>query len=114
MMTRAIIGGQMATSGSRMFLSGREAVAQNIVTRLKWFYGEAFLETRGGTPWWQSILGKSRGGERDAAIKKQILDTPGVTKMTAFNITGDGRSLIVTASVLTAYSGEAVSISVEM
>lgn len=114
MTTRAIINGEMATSGSKMFLSDVEEVAQNIETRLKWFYGEAFLETSGGTPWFQKILGKNTGLEREAAIKKTISETPGVVKITSFNMVDESRVLSVTGSVITIYAADPIEFSVEL
>lgn len=114
MTTRAIINGEMATSGSKLFLTRQEEVAQNIVTRLKWFYGEAFLDNKGGTPWFQSILGKARGGEREAAIKRVILATAGVEKMTAFTLDVSDRVMTVTGSVLTIFSAEPLEFTVSI
>ena len=114
MTTRAIINGQMATSGSKMFIAGAEEVGQNIATRLRWFYGEAFLEPSGGTPWFQSILGKNRGTEREAAIKRIILETPGVSKLTSFKLEATDRVLQVSGSVLTIYSADAVPFAVQV
>ena len=106
MTVRAFVNGEMATSGSKVFLTGAEAVAQNIETRLRWFYGEAFLEPRGGTPWFQSILGKARGFERESSIKRVILNTLGVVRLNSFQLTQDGHTLNVTGSVKTIYSQE--------
>lgn len=114
MTTRAIFGGQMATSGSKIFLTKQEEVAQNIETRLRWFYGEAFLDRQGGTPWFQTILGKASGPEREAAIKRAILGTDGVEKMTAFSLDVEDHTIIVTGSVLTIYSAESVQFTVEI
>lgn len=114
MTTRAIIDGLMGTSGSKVFLTGVEEVAQNIETRLKWFYGEAFLDTRNGTPIFQTILGKSNGQEREAAIKKVILETDDVTKLTEFKMEEQNHNLIVTGSVLTSFSADTVSFSVSI
>lgn len=107
MTTRAIINGEMATSGSKLFLVRNEEVAQNVETRLKWFYGEAFLERNGGTPWFQSILGKNRGVEREAAIKRTILNTPGVNKLTSFALSVENNVMSVSGSLLTDYNDAA-------
>ncbi len=114
MTTRAIVGGQMATSGSKIFLTGAEEVAQNIATRLKWFYGEAFLEPNGGTPWFQTILGKSREQEREAALKKVILETDGVSKLLAFSLDVTDHVMTLTGSVLTIYSADAVPFAAQV
>jgi len=114
MTTRAIINGQMATSGSRMFLTGAAEVAQNITTRLLWFYGEAFLELDGGTPWFQTILGKSRGPEREAALKRVVLETPGVAKLTSFRLDVSDNRMTVSGSVLTIHSADEVPFAAQV
>lgn len=111
MTVRALVNGVIATSGSKMFKTGKEQVAQNIETRLLWFYGEAFLDSRRGTPWFQTILGKNTGLEREAALKKVILETEGVDKLLSFTLTQEDRTLILTASVLTIYSTEPVTVT---
>lgn len=113
MTTRAIIGGLMGTSGENVFLTGNAEVAQNIETRLKWFYGEAFLASDKGTPIFQSILGKNaNGNEREAAIKKVILETKDVTKLTSFKMDQEDFKVIVTGSVLTSFSKESLAFNV--
>lgn len=65
--------------------AGTNNVAQAILTRLRWFLGEWFLNTGGGTPWYQSILKyDSDQAEVDAVIQEVILSTPGVLVLTAY------------------------------
>lgn len=101
--------------GAEEFLAGytAEEVAQNVLTRLKLFLGEWFLDTTDGTDWFGSVLGKgSVLASRESVIRQRILLTPGCAGMTAFSLTTDiaTRELTVTASIVSA-SGENVEIN---
>ncbi len=47
-------------------------------------------DTTEGTPWIQSVLGKQKPDTYNLAIRKRILETQGVSSITAFNTTVDG------------------------
>lgn len=82
------------------------AVAQAVLTRLKLWQGEWFLNLDEGTPWMQQILGHAaRGGVPDAAIKGRILSTPYVTQVTdyASSYEPTDRSFVVSCQVYTAF-----------
>lgn len=78
-------------------------VEQCISTRLKLWQGEWFLDITQGTPWNQSILGKSVNP--DAFIKQAILGTTGVTSIVSYNsqFFGDTRILNVSGVAATLY-----------
>ena len=88
-----------------------EAVAQAIKTRFLLWYGQWFLDTTEGTPWIQSVLGKQRPETYNLAIRQRILETQGVSSITAFNTTVDGRTRRVTftATVETIYGTTTVT-----
>lgn len=50
-------GDYVLGAGNSTFLSGTEATAQAIVTRIKLLWGEWWENINMGTPLWQSILG---------------------------------------------------------
>ena len=88
-------------------------VAQNVRTRLKFFLGEWFLNTQDGTDWFGSVLGKgSPLATRESVIRRRILLTPGCAGMTAFSLTTDiaTRLLTVNASIVS-QSGENIDIN---
>lgn len=89
------------------------AVAQKVLTRLKLFQGEWFLDNTAGTPWLQSILGNNTTATADLAIKSVILGTVGVTSLLAYNsdINTAERTISVTATILTQYSQQPTTIS---
>lgn len=101
--------------GPQEFLTGytAEEVAQNVVTRLKFFLGEWFLNTADGTDWFGSVLGKGSAlVSRESVIRRRILLTPGCAGMTAFSVTTDiaTRELSVSASIVSA-SGDTAEIN---
>ncbi|MEA8727300.1 hypothetical protein PZS04_19975 [Klebsiella pneumoniae] len=88
-----------------------EAVAQAIKTRFLLWYGQWFLDTTAGTPLIQSVLGKQKPDTYNLAIRKRILETQGVSSITAFNTTVDGttRRVTFTATVETIYGTTTVT-----
>lgn len=78
---------------------GVDAIEQHLKQRLKTFYNEWFLDLRRGLPYFQHILIKNPDPVVvDSAFKKQILDTPGVLELIAFNIDVEASTRIMTLS----------------
>lgn len=86
-------------------INSPEAVAQAIKTRFELWYGQWFLDTTEGTPWIQSVLGKQRPEVYNLAIRQRILETAGVSSITAFDTTVNTstRRVTFTATVETLY-----------
>lgn len=99
--------GDYTLGGRQAFLiNSPETIAQAVLTRLRLWRGEWFVDVRDGTPYLQEILGKRQLGRNpDAAIRERILGTEGVLEMRAYESTFDGntRRLSVTATVSTIY-----------
>lgn len=80
--------------GLNNFLSGKEAVAQAIVTRLKLFLGEWWANRNDGLPMFQSILGYG-GSNKDSVdrlITERILQTQNVTGIENISSSYDGNT----------------------
>ena len=95
------------------FLANSSAcVAQAVLTRMKLWQGEWFLDTTDGTPWLQSILGRQQVSP-DVYIKNRILGTPNVTAITSYSgvYNGAKRSYSVVAYLTTAYGTTQVTIT---
>jgi len=105
--------GDLVTRG-KMFLDGREAIAQTIVTRLKLFLGEYFRDVTDGTPWFQQILGKFENlNAVEAILRNRIARTQGVVRLLSFDMQYDldARTVAVQATVLTVYGEQDVQFS---
>jgi hypothetical protein len=98
------------TFGRPFLANSPECVAQAILTRLKLWRGEFFLDTTDGTAYLGGVLGKPYGNP-DAIIKQRILATPGVVSITSYASSMDGntRTLTVTATVETLYGAATIS-----
>lgn len=92
--------------GDNSFLvNSPETVRQAIMTRLELWAGEWFLDTKEGTPYPQSVVGKLPSDVASLAIRDRISGTPGVRSILSFDSVFDGnpRRLTVTATVDTLY-----------
>jgi hypothetical protein len=74
------------------YVNQPEAVAQAVLTRMKLFAGEWFLDITDGMDWHGKVLGNRTSILRDAAIKKRILDTPGVNSIISYQSNFDGNT----------------------
>ena len=67
------------------FIDDVQLVQQKILTGLKLWQGEWFLDTTAGMPWNTSVLGRVSQSIYDAAIQRQIRSTKGVTGITSYS-----------------------------
>jgi hypothetical protein len=96
-----IVGGDMMFGhGGRDFLvDSPTAVAQAVLTRLKLWQGEWYLNLQAGTPWMQRVLGFSPGtGIPDSVVRQRILTTPYVTDMTDYTSSFNSTSRVFAVS----------------
>ena len=87
------------------FVDQPEAVGQSVLTRLRLWTGEWFLNTDEGTPYREQVLGAHRRQSAGPAIRMRVASTEGVTSVNDFAVEydGDARALTVTATVDTVY-----------
>ncbi len=86
-------------NGGIVLTLGVDAIVQHVRQRLKTFYGEYFLDSRRGVPWFQQILKKGPDPVIiDSILKRTIVLTPGIIQLTKFDATYDkaNRTLSVT------------------
>lgn len=104
---------KLDTSGDMVFGGGQrafyvnqaEAVGQIVYTRISLWLGQWYLNPADGTPWLTEILGKYTADSRDPAIRKRVLDAPGVLDIIGYNSSFDSnnRSWSVGAAVNTIF-----------
>lgn len=99
------------TVGQPFLSNSPTCVAQAVLTRLKLWQGEWFVDITDGTPYETQILGPRYGKNPDAAIKQRILGTPNVTAITAYSsqFSDKTRQLTVTATIDTTYGSTSLS-----
>jgi len=105
------------TLGQPWYVNDLQAVEQSIGTRLKLWLGEWFMDQSDGTPYLTEILGERYNKTPDAAIKRRILVTPGVTQILSYSSSFGGsanRTLTVNVTVQTLYSVTPVSVSIPL
>lgn len=101
--------------GSSDFLvNSPSAVGQAVLTRLKLWLGEWFIDPADGTPWLTEITGAHTQGVRDMAIKQRILGTQGVASITSYSSFLDigTRQFSVTVEIGTIYGLTSLTSSV--
>jgi len=86
-------------------INSPSCVAQSVLTRLRLWAGEWFLDTTEGTPWLQKVLGKSSKLVYDIAIRTRVLGTQGVSSIENYSSTLDTtkRKLSLSMTINTIY-----------
>lgn len=82
-----------------------EAVAQAVVTRLRLWTGDWFLDTAEGTNWLGAVLGTNTRGTADLELRGRIGETTGLAGVTSYASARDGetRAFAVRATIDTIY-----------
>ena len=86
------------------------AVAQAVLTRLKLWTGEWFLDSTEGTPYLDQIIGYGTQGTRDIAIKQRILGTTGVNSILSYSSSVINRIMTVTVLIDTIYGQTTITL----
>lgn len=82
-----------------------EAVAQAVLTRLRLWAGEWWLDTTEGTPYQQAALGTGKRQTIEPAIRARILGTQGVTGIDSISLSfdADARAATIAATIRSEY-----------
>lgn len=104
--------GDMTFGNQQMdfYRNSPETVAQAILTRLRLWKGEWFLDVVDGTPYQQATLGTNKNKSIEPAIRSRILNTEGVSNIESLTLTinPDSREASINAVVNTIYGQTAV------
>lgn len=104
------------TNGELSWVTGAEAVAQDIQMRLRTFLGECVYDESAGVPYLQIIFEKGTSSfSIESILRSQILATPGVISIESFTFTVDPltRTFSGTSKVITTDGEIDFSIGVE-
>lgn len=90
--------------GQQSYVSDKDAVAQNVKTRLRSWKRDCFFDVDTGVDW-TNYLDKGKKTQLDLDIKRVILQTAGVLRINRFSSTLDSgkRNLTVTVTIDTIY-----------
>jgi len=82
----------IAGSNFAIVEDGAETV-QHVRTRLLFYFGEWFLDTFAGTPYFEQIFTKPANlANIESILKTRILNTPGVIRLIEFSLEYTGQS----------------------
>lgn len=93
-------------AGRQSYARGSEAIGLDVKTRLMSWVGDCFFDMPAGIDWWNRLGSKSQRSLLEADIKRVILQTEGVTGITSFDTTLQGRKFSANYSINTIYSKE--------
>lgn len=71
--------------GYSNYANQSEAIAQSVQTRLWSFENDWFLDLEHGLPWLEKMERHANSLELEMALKKQVLETEGVIKITDYH-----------------------------
>lgn len=97
--------------GTNFLVNSPAAVGQAVLTRLKLFQMEWFLDQTAGVPYGAQILGANTDSTRDLAYQTVILETQGVTAITEYAsyLNPKTRQFTVAATIDTIYGVTSIS-----
>ncbi len=92
-------------TGADFYVDSPDAVAQAVLTTLRLFVNEWFLDLTDGTPWRTEVLGKYTKDVFDTVIKQRVLAAQGVNAILAYESSVDDqtRQLSVQVTINTIY-----------
>lgn len=101
---------QFGNSSADFYVDQPEGITQAIMTRLKLWAGEWFLDISEGTPYQQAILGTGTKSTIEPVIRARILDTEGVDSIETFSLEINelNRNATIIATVNTIYGQTAI------
>jgi hypothetical protein len=90
--------------GRQSYLTGNDAIAKNIETKLRVHSTECFYDTDAGLPWF-TLLAQKTTDALLLAVQTAILETEGVLRVTSLSAQRlEDRSLVISYTIDTLYS----------
>jgi len=87
-------------TGADFYIDSPATVAQAILTRLRLWRGEWFVNLDDGVPYYSDVLGKYTQAQRDAVIRRVVTLTPGVKSIVRYSSTYDSAARTFTVSMV--------------
>lgn len=83
-----------------------EAIQQNVITRIKSFQNDWFLDTQANIDWFNLLGRKGTQDEIKAEIERVIIATNGVIKINDLQLTKNNRSASISLSITTIFNSQ--------
>lgn len=104
-------------SGRNSYKTNSDAIAQNVITRLRLFTDDWYLDVDSGIPWIELLGTRGNYDRIQRAIEKSVLQTDGVKSITRIEIEEDrtNRSISVILEYIDVFNvdvSEVVDVSV--
>jgi hypothetical protein len=104
-----IVNGDLALT-SDVNPNGTNPILQDMLTRLRMFLGEWFMDSTQGIPWFQQILVKGYDQSKvDAIFVNSLLNTPGVLQLNSYSFSVNSSLRVLTVN----FSAETTSGTVD-
>ena len=90
--------------GLQSYVTEKDALSQNILTRLRQWVGDCFFAPNEGVDW-NNYLDIGRKKLLDLDVKRVILQTVGVLRISSFTSTlnAETRNVVISASIVTIF-----------
>lgn len=99
--------------GVQSYLTGNDAIAENIKTRLLFVKNDCFFAMSSGIDWMRLLQQKGTQKEIELTCRAVILASYGVVKVNSLSISVTGRKLSITYNIDTIFSpGYAATVGV--
>lgn len=97
--------------GANFLADSPETVAQSVLTRLRLWAGEWYLNIAEGTPYKEAVLGKGTEKTAELAMRQRILETKGVQSLDSFSyaLDRDQRRAEFAAEITTLYGATTIT-----
>lgn len=108
MIFRTIDAGEDWTfgKGKANYAGGNEAIGLNVKTRLLSWVGDCFFDLPAGIDWWNRLGSKGQRSLLELDLRRVILQSEGVTGITSFDTTLQGRNFTASYNINTVFSRE--------
>lgn len=113
----ATTGDLQLVNGKFAWTTGLDAIAQDIVIRLRLFVGEWFLDLDAGTDWW-SYLGEKFTSSRESAMHAEmtnvVLAVAGVTAVSNISLALDATTRVLAINLSASSTFGDITIATEV
>lgn len=91
-----------------------EAILQNVVTRIKSFQNDWFLDTRANIDWFNLLGRKGTQDQTEGEVARIVIGTRGVVRINSLKLTKTSRQANISLTITTIFNSQlAVELGIE-